>query len=83
MIEIINTNPVALANHSSSGIAIHFANASPLDKGGHRRVEGENAPASTFRAAFLRSIREEIESGTYETPQRLAGAVDRLLDVLA
>lgn len=40
-------------------------------------------PASSFRTAWLRAIRAEISDGTYETPERINGTVDRLLDVLA
>ena len=40
-------------------------------------------PSSRLRQAFLTSIRAQIEGGVYETPERLAGTVDRLLDLLA
>ena len=38
---------------------------------------------SSFRLARVRSIRAEIEAGTYETATRLDGALARVLDVLA
>ena len=38
---------------------------------------------SSFRLARVRSIRSEIEAGTYETANRLDGTVSRMLDVLA
>ncbi len=38
---------------------------------------------SSFRIARVRAIRAEIQAGTYETPERINGTVDRLLDVLA
>ena len=40
------------------------------------------AEESSFRVARVRAIRDEIESGTYETPERITGTVERLLDVL-
>jgi len=38
--------------------------------------------ASSGRVARIRSIRAEIAAGTYETPERIAGTVSRLLDVI-
>lgn len=38
---------------------------------------------SSLRIAKTRAIRAEIEAGTYETPERIQGTVQRLLDVLA
>ena len=38
---------------------------------------------SRFRIARIQSIRTEIQAGTYETPERINGTVERLLDVLA
>jgi hypothetical protein len=46
-----------------------------------RRLAAAMEP-SRFRLVRLRAIRAEIESGAYETPARLEGAVRRLLDVL-
>lgn len=43
----------------------------------------EPAPVSTLRAAYLQSIRSQIATGEYETPERIQGTVDRLLDVIA
>lgn len=43
----------------------------------------EVAPESTFRAAYLQAIRSQIATGEYETPERIQGTVDRLLDVIA
>jgi len=38
---------------------------------------------SSFRLARVRSIRADIQAGTYETPARLNGAIARMLDELA
>jgi len=38
---------------------------------------------SSLRIARTHAIRAEIESGTFETPKRIAGTVARLLDVIA
>jgi len=37
---------------------------------------------SSFSVARTRAIRAQIESGTYETPERINGTVARLLDVI-
>ncbi len=40
------------------------------------------AEESSFRIARARAVRAEIDAGTYETPERLAGTVERLLDII-
>ena len=47
------------------------------------RALARAAELSSFSLAKVRAIREEIASGTYETPERIAGTVQRLVDVLA
>lgn len=37
---------------------------------------------TSFRLARLRAVRGEIEAGTYETKERVQGAVGRLIDIL-
>ena len=37
---------------------------------------------SSLRLARTQAIRVEIENHTYETPERLSGTADRLLDVI-
>ena len=37
---------------------------------------------STFSLARIRAIRGQIADGTFETPERINGTVDRLLDVV-
>lgn len=37
---------------------------------------------SSFRLARVQAIRTQIADGTYETPLRLNGTVDRLIDIL-
>jgi len=38
---------------------------------------------SSMRQARVRAIQSEIEDGNFETPERISGTVDRLLDVIA
>ena len=38
---------------------------------------------SSMRQARVRAIQADIENGNYETPERISGTVDRLLDVIA
>ena len=38
---------------------------------------------SSLRIARTRAIRAEIVAGTYETPERVHGTVERILDVIA
>ena len=46
------------------------------------RVLSHAVEESSFRIARVRAIRAEIESGTYETTERIKGTVERLLDVV-
>ncbi len=46
------------------------------------RALAEATEQSTFRLARVRAVRDEIARGDYETPERLRGTIDRLLDVL-
>lgn len=39
--------------------------------------------ASSYRLAWVQSIRAEILDGSFETPERIDGTVERLLDILA
>jgi len=36
-----------------------------------------------MRQARVRAVQADIENGNYETPERISGTVDRLLDVIA
>lgn len=46
------------------------------------RLLAGDGDLSSLRAAKLRAIRAQIEEGTYETPQRINGTVDRLMAIL-
>jgi len=37
---------------------------------------------SSYRRARIESVRQEIDAGTYETPERIQGTIDRLLELL-
>lgn len=37
---------------------------------------------SSYRLARVQAIRAQIADGTYESPMRLSGTVDRLIDIL-
>jgi hypothetical protein len=52
-----------------------------LSRAGAARVRA--AEKATFLLAKTRAIRAQIEAGTYETPERINGTVDRLIDVIA
>ena len=71
-LRIVTTAPAAASGRKDS------LEISPLGSALSRAVE-----LSSLSLAKTRSIREQIESGTYETPERINGTVSRLLDVLA
>ena len=47
------------------------------------RSLSEAVEFSSMRLAQIHAVREEIASGTYETPERLEATARRLLDVIA
>lgn len=49
---------------------------------GAARAMAQGVERSSLRLAQIRAIRTEIESGSFETPERIAGSVSRLLDVI-
>ncbi|MBU0718510.1 MAG: hypothetical protein KJ749_09705 [Planctomycetes bacterium] len=46
------------------------------------RALARGVEESTFSLARIRAIRGQIADGTFETPERINGTVDRLLDVV-
>ena len=62
------------AYRTSDGDTAEFSEAA--------EVLARAAAESSFRIARTRAIRAEIENGTYITPERIHGTVERLLDVI-
>jgi len=58
-----------------------YADASPPTT--FRPVLRSALEVSSFRAARTQAIRSEIANGTFETPERIQGTAERLLDVIA
>jgi len=46
------------------------------------RALARGVEQSSLRIARTRAIRAQIENGTYETPERINGTAQRLLDVI-
>lgn len=89
---IINTGRSLVSHprlHASS--ALRPSTGAVSGPVGQDRVEASNSgraledtvEVSSFRLAQLRAVQDEIARGTYETPERIAGTVERLLDILA
>lgn len=72
---VIGPLPTPLATLTAEGDRVEFSSVG--------RTLSRIAEESSFRIARARAIRDEIENGTYETPERITGTVERLLDVLA
>ena len=62
------------AYQTSDGDTAEFSEAA--------EVLARTALDSSFRLARTRAIRAEIENGTFVTPERIHGTVERLLDVI-
>jgi hypothetical protein len=59
----------------------------PLSKGRPSWTKGDDKPRpprdeSTVRAELVERVRREIAEGTYDTPEKMAIALDRLLNRL-
>ncbi len=70
----------SLLRHSASAITAGY---DTLELSRVGEALSRAAEMSSFSIARVRAIRAEIESGTFETPERIAGTVKRLLDVVA
>ncbi len=46
------------------------------------RVLARHEDASSYRRARVEAVRQEIDAGTYVTPERIQGTIDRLLELL-
>jgi anti-sigma28 factor (negative regulator of flagellin synthesis) len=91
MSAILNiTNAYAPATAHRVPARTHVARTAPPDRTETDTVEfsqfgqalAEAAEKSSLRLARLRAIRAEIESGRYETSERIAETARRLLSVL-
>lgn len=69
--------PLSASTRLSAGAAEDTVEISSLG-----RTLAEATETSSLRLARTRAIRAAIKNGTYETPARINGTVDRLLDVL-
>lgn len=69
---------------ASSAVRFNTENDSSTDFGQALRTSTTSRAMelSSFAIARTRSVRSEIENGTYETPARIEGTVERLLDVI-
>lgn len=93
MTEIVNAN-LPISNvyavpplPSAPGQAHPAVSSSPsvdtveLSQAGLALQEGQDL--SSLSQAKVRAVRAEIQAGTFESPQRIEGTIDRVLDVLA
>ena len=70
--------PTPRANAARIAANRYLSDAAELSHTTLRKV----VALSSLRIATTTAIRAEIEAGTYETPQRIEGTVERLLDVI-
>jgi len=61
----------------------HFLEADQLDISQEADRISRTRESTEIRHDRVAEIRSQIEAGTYETPEKLDAAVDRLLDELA
>ena len=79
------TFPANRAHHAEPAQARrpHFLGADELDISREADALSRAHEADGIRSSRVAEIRAQIEAGTYETPEKLEAAVERLLDELA
>ncbi len=68
------------ANQQSAVNEVEVKDNVEISEAGRALARAEDV--SSYRRARIESVRQEIEAGTYETPERVQGTIDRLLELL-
>ena len=79
---VVSTGPAGLAHPHSAPLSDQTAEGDRLELSGRARSLSGTVTPSSYDLARLHAVRAEIAGGTYETPERIAGTVERLLDVI-
>lgn len=77
------TSYQSISDAQQEALRTRDAQSAHTPRDGARSAVSRAADQSSFRIARTAAVREEIASGTYETPERIEGTVDRILDILA
>ena len=88
ILSIGGISPLFPNNRLKPGYPVHRPVPDPDSQGGVAVTRFSDAlrgivEQSGMRQARVRAVQTEIGNGTYETPERISGTVDRLLDVIA
>ena len=76
------TSPAPTGTITQRWAASHVSDGDRVEFSRFGRALARAAEESSLRLARSRAIYAEIANGTYETPERLNGTVERLLDVI-
>ena len=76
----LNTGPNGPMERSGQGDAM--GESDPVEFSRMGRMLAGASDTSSLRLAKIQSLRAEIADGTFETNERIAGTVDRLIQVL-
>lgn len=84
---ISNILPSAIPVRDSYPHAVNQQSAAPevkdnVEISAAGRALARTEDVSSYRLARIESVRQEISAGTYETPERIQGTIDRLLALL-
>jgi hypothetical protein len=64
---------------NSDGVPAELGEADPVEFSRMGRILASALENSSLRQARIQAIRTQIAEGTFETPERIAGTVDRLI----
>lgn len=79
----VRLSPLALPRPATFAPAIRDINAERIEVSSFGDALARAVETSSLRIARTRAIRAEIVAGIYETPERIHGTVERILDVIA
>lgn len=87
-LSIDSISPLFSNSRLASGYPVHRPPPAPDADGGVAVTRFKGAlrrivEQSSMRQARVRAIQADIENDSYETPERISGTVNRLLDVIA
>lgn len=77
-----NANSASPTQNTPAGGSDSLGESDPVEFSRLGRLLAGTQEISSLRLAKIQALRAEIEDGNFETPQRIDGTVDRLIQVL-
>ena len=78
----IRVAPPGPTHYGRSSASVPAAGIDTVELSRFGRALARAAEQSSLSVARIRAIRAEIEGGTFETPERISGTIDRLVNLI-